>query len=266
MNSASPVPVEPSHAPPLLNPQPPPAEVAAAPAGTWPAGNDRFGRTYGPMGGAGGVGATVDAVLKQPGRATFELVEGRAGRTAAALAAVAAACLLLYGLVMGSFAGGEQLWRVPLKVLGGTFAAALICLPSLYILVSLAGGTQSLAQTAGLLLQSLTLNALLLLGFAPIAWIFAQATQTTVFMGWLHLTIWLVAVGFSLDLLRRAMAFLNRGRMGRVVGFWGVVFFVVLLQMSTTLRPLVGKGDAFWTGGRLFFLEHWGRCFNNPKP
>ncbi len=49
------------------------------------------------------------------------------------LAAATLGCLLLYGLVMGSFSGGVQWWAAPAKLVGGTLLSAVICLPSLYI-------------------------------------------------------------------------------------------------------------------------------------
>ncbi|MEJ6581059.1 MAG: hypothetical protein QNL33_15890 [Akkermansiaceae bacterium] len=33
--------------------------------------------------------------------------------------------------------------------------------------------------------------------------------------------------------------------------------------MSTTLRPLIGRSDSFFTSGKRFFLEHWGLTFSD---
>jgi hypothetical protein len=243
--------------PPLGQPRP-----AGPPAGPRP---EDLGGGYVPLADPITAAKVLDSLLKLPGQITHEIVEGRAGRISVVLFAVATLSLLLYGAIMGSFVGGQQLWMAPVKVLFGALVSALICLPSLYILVSLSGGRQSLPQTAGLFLQALALNGLLLVGFAPIAWVFSQATETTVFMGALHLIIWVTAVWFSLSVLLRAFSFLNRRAMG-AVRFWGVIFFVVLLQMSTTVRPLIGQGSVFRTTGKKFFLAHWGDCLRHPKP
>ena len=244
-------------------PPPPPGSIRSS-AGR-DGGDEQFARTYGPLAGPLTTIKVVDSLLKAPGQVSYEIVSGKAGHTALALLEITALCLLLYGFVTGTFAGDSQLWKVPLKTLAGTLFCAAICLPSLYILTSLAGGTQSLAQTAGLLLQSLALGAMLLAGFAPIAWLFSQATGTTVFMGVLHLLVWGTAAAFSLTLLARVLSALNRRQM-TVIRFWGVIFFVVLLQMSTTLRPLIGRDDGLWVHGKQFFLQHWGECFRNPQP
>ncbi len=39
---------------------------------------------------------------------------------------------------------------------------------------------------------------------------------------------------------------------------WAGVFFLVVLQLSTTLRPLVGEFDGLSLADKQFFLEHWG--------
>jgi len=38
-----------------------------------------------------------------------------------------------------------------------------------------------------------------------------------------------------------------------------VLFVLVLFQMTTTLRPLVGEAEDHLLGERLFFLTHWFR-------
>ena len=267
--NANPANQEQTTTPPQRTPPPPPPCGAGTNRPPRPRCDERrarFGGGYGPFPQPVTAVSAVDALLKLPGRLTFEIVQGKAARTVFTLLGIAAFCLLLYGFVMGSFSGGGQLWLAPAKVLSGALASAVICLPSLYILTSLAGGTQSLSQTTGLLLQALALNSMLLLGFAPIAWIFSQATETTVFMGWMHLMIWGVGLGFSLSMLKNAFGFLNERPMGMAVTFWGAIFFLVLVQMSTTLRPLIGAEDGFFTPGKKFFLQHWGDCIRHPKP
>ncbi len=164
-----------------------------------------------------------------------------------------------YGFIMACFTGGDQLWAVPVKVLIGTFLSALICLPSLYILTCLAGGEQSLPQILGLFLQALALSAILLAGFAPITWIFSQSTNTVAFMGFLHLVFWMIGIHFGLKLLMTALGFLNKRDMG-VLKVWSVIFIVVVMQMCTTLRPLVGEFRGTELQGKKFFLAHWGDC------
>ena len=44
-------------------------------------------------------------------------------------------------------------------------------------------------------------GALLLIGFAPVAWIFSQSTDSIAFMGALHLILWAIGISFGLRLI-----------------------------------------------------------------
>ena len=44
---------------------------------------------------------------------------------------------------------------------------------------------------------------------------------------------------------------------------WIVIFMLVMLQMSTALRPLVGTADTFLPEEKKFFLTHWGDCLDD---
>lgn len=207
----------------------------------------------------------VDALLKHPGRVICEIMKGNPGRMGIALFVIAAVCMAGYGLIMGSFSGGAQYWAVPVKLTVGTFLSGLICLPSLYILTSLSGGGQSLSESIGLLLVSLALSGILLVGFAPIAWIFSQSTNTVAFMGGMHVLFWMCGIYFGLRLLITSFSFLNKRRTG-VLTFWSVIFIVVAFQMSTALRPLVGGFRDYELQGKKFFLAHWGECLSGKYP
>lgn len=205
----------------------------------------------------------VDSLLKAPGRVAYEIVKGRAGRALVALLTIVVVCMTGYGLVVGTFSGGAQLSVVPLKVVTGCLLSGLICLPSLYIFSCLSGGRQTFGQTAGLLLLLLALSGILLVGFAPIAWIFSQSTNAQAFMGSMHIAFWGIGTYFSVRLLQAVLNFLNERRMD-IINLWGVIFVMVVMQMCTTLRPLVGP----WTGEGLlrekkFFVAHWADCLRD---
>ena len=154
------------------------------------------------------------------------------------------------------FSGREQLWVVPVKVTLGLLLSGAICLPSLYIFISLAGGRQSFAQTSGLLLLALTLNSVLLVGFAPVTWVFSQSTGTVVFMGCLHLLFLMVSIHFGLRLMKKSFAFLNERTM-HVLKIWVIIFVMVIMQMTTVVRPLVGKHEKLKLDEKKFFIGHW---------
>jgi hypothetical protein len=200
--------------------------------------------------------SVLGALLKRPGQVAYEIIQGDARRVVLTLLAAISLCMMAYGLLMGSFAGGHQVWVVPLKLWIGCLFSALLCLPSLYIFACLSGGKLSLAQISGLLLQGIALSALLLVGFAPIAWIFSQSTNTVAFMGFLHLAFGIVSVYFGLRLLTSAIEFLNEERM-QVLHVWGVIFILVVCQMCTYLRPLVAEFEGFRLQEKQFFLANW---------
>jgi len=78
------------------------------------------------------VGA-IDAILRQPRRVMYQLRQPGAGRLTLAMLFAAIGCSLVYGLVVGTFSMGTQLWAAPAKIASGLVISALICLPSLYI-------------------------------------------------------------------------------------------------------------------------------------
>ncbi len=201
--------------------------------------------------------ATFDALLKHPAALVERMLGGGdTSRIVRNLLVTAAACLAIFGFVLGTHQGETQFWAAPLKVTGGAFAACLICLPSLYIFSCLTGIDIRLPAVAGLMSSVLCLIALLLLGFTPVVWIFAQSTQSIPFLGFLALAFWAVATLFGLGLLTRtATRFGVQSKPHLFV--WFGIFVLVTLQMTTALRPIIGKADTLLPDERKFFLEHW---------
>jgi hypothetical protein len=167
----------------------------------------------------------------------------------------------VYGLLVGSFAGGAQLWIAPAKLALGTLLSILICLPSLYISACLGGIDARLRTVSGVLFAAVGLSALLLMGFAPVAWIFSQSTDSIAFMGALHLTLWAIGIGFGLRLVG-GMGRLLSGSAANQMKLWSAIFIVVCLQMITTLRPIIGTSSHFLPGEKKFFLAHWFETLN----
>lgn len=234
---------------------PPPLPMPGAPAGA--AGTPVSGLALEPMDGPADLGRIFEAVLKRPGQILHALAGG-SHRVAGGLGLLLVAGLVLFGFLLGTFSGSTQLWAAPLKVVLGVAASGLICLPSFYIFLCLGGGSIRLKDACALLATGLTLASLLLMALAPVVWLFAQATASTGFMGVLALGFWLVAVGFGLRLILRG-ARLSGASGTRLLAVWTVIFLAVTLQMSTSLRPILGTSDRLLPGERRFFLEHWAR-------
>ena len=163
---------------------------SAVPPQLPPQGSVVFPPVYNPSEQAhidGLVGA-VEAILREPRRVLYHLSQPNAVPLIGGLLILAIACSLIYGLIVGTFSGGDQLWAAPVKVTAGLLISALICLPSLYIFSCLGGSHARLVEVFGLVAGLLTLLTVLLIGFAPVAWIFSQSTESVVAMGALHLT------------------------------------------------------------------------------
>ena len=175
---------------------------------------------------------------------------------------VAIVCSLVYGLVVGSFSMHAQLWAAPAKIAGGLVISALICLPSLYIFTCLSGSQARLAEMWGLLAGLLMLMTILLVGFAPVAWLFSQSTESVAWMGVLHLVFWGISTFFGLHFLEAGFAH-SQARSSAGLNTWMMVFVLVVVQMTTALRPIVGTADTFLPGERKFFVSYWSECLQS---
>ena len=208
--------------------------------------------------------ALVEALLRRPHALVMHLGKGD-NKAAAQFGALALLSFLLFGLVLGCFAKHEQIWAAPLKIAVGLFISGTICFPSLYIFATLAGSRVSPGQLAASLAGALALAGLLLLGFAPAIWIFAESTDSFGFMGVLAVGSWLIAFTFALRFLR-AMALISGGTQAGPLRIWSFVFLLVTLQMTTSLRPILGRSDEFLTSEKRFFLQHWSEYFGETLP
>jgi hypothetical protein len=235
-------------------PAPNPSDPARQPLGENP--EDRVPITN--------VVSAIEATLRQPRRVMYHLRQPGAGHLILWMLMIAVACSLLYGVVMGSFSMGNQLWAAPVKVAGGLLVSALICLPSLYIFTCLSGSQARLVEMAGLLAGLLMLMTLLLVGFAPVAWLFSQSTNSTSWMGSLHLAFWLISTLFGLRFLDAGFSH-SRARSTAGLHTWVIIFLLVVVQMTTALRPLVGASDSFLPREKKCFLSYWAECLKNPS-
>lgn len=203
--------------------------------------------------------AAVEALLRQPRRLLYQLRQPGAGKLIAAMLFASILCSLIYGVVVGTFSGGAQLWIAPVKIVMGLMISAVICLPSLYIFTCLSGSQARLVEVGGLLAGLLLLMTILLIGFAPVAWIFSESTESLAWMGALHLIFWFTATLFGLRFMKAGIMHANaRSQAG--INVWIIIFLLVALQMTTALRPILGKSPAFFPTEKKFFIGHWADC------
>jgi hypothetical protein len=249
MNETNPTPPPPI--PPQFSSSPPPSTPPSPPLGENP--EERVPITS-PV-------TAIEAILRQPRRVMYQLRQPGAGALMFYLFAIAMFCALVYGAIVGSFSMGQQLWIAPVKIAGGLLISALICLPSLYIFTCLSGSQARLAEIFGLVMGMLMLTTILLIGFAPVAWLFSQSTNSVNWMGTLNLTFFFIAAIFGLRFLNTAFSH-SQARSDAGFVTWLVVFMLVVVQMTTALRPIVGTADTFFPKDKKFFLSYWGECVN----
>jgi hypothetical protein len=205
-----------------------------------------------------------EALLRQP----QELVERLARpnhRASRRFLAITIGSYLLFGLVLGCFAKHEQLWAAPLKIVVGIAFSGGICFPSLYIFATLAGARVTISQLIACLNGALALAGLLLLGFAPAVWIFAESTDSMGFMGALAVGSWLIAVTFALRFLKLAV-WVSGGEKKSPLVIWSGIFVLVSLQMTTSLRPILGRAETHLPTQKRFFLQHWSETVATTLP
>ncbi len=247
MNNQNPIPPTPPQVPPPI----PPVMASSGPRSL---GDDPVECVAIPK-----VIVAIEAILRQPRRVMFQLRQPGAGQLIVTMLFVSVVCALIYGVVAGTFSGGAQLWAAPVKIAVGLMISALICLPSLYIFTCLGGSQARLVEVSGLLAGLLMLMTILLIGFAPVAWIFSQSTESLAWMGTLHLIFWFIATCFGLRFLEAGFSHSNARSLA---GFrvWVVIFVLVALQMTTALRPILGTAKTFLPTEKKFFVAHWGDC------
>jgi hypothetical protein len=205
-----------------------------------------------------------EALLRRPHALVARLAEANHHATGR-FALMAVVSIALFGFVLGCFAKHEQLWAAPAKITAGLVFSGLICFPSLYIFSTLAGARVSISQLAACLAGALALAGLLLTGFAPAVWIFAESTDSLGFMGSLAVGSWMIAVFFALRFLK-SVIFATGGTQKGPLTIWSVVFLLVTLQMTTSLRPILGRSELRLTQEKKFFLQHWFDSFGEFLP
>ena len=204
----------------------------------------------------------ASTLLKNPLRISG-LIAGQRNllRSSLALLLVALACHVVFGLAVGLFGGwtvaAMDMAKIPLVAL----CSLLLCFPSLYVFTCVAGSPLSIAQTFVLGASCLAMVGLILVGLAPVAWLFAVSTDNLSFVTLLAFLIWLVAIGLAGRYVDKLGA---QPLLSRQAGIkaWFLILILVTLQMTTCMRPLLSSPEqGWWTGGKQFFLAHFVSTF-----
>lgn len=216
---------------------------------------------------ATGTGNIVSALLKAPVLVADVIAEQpkKLFAVSATLLAVAVVCHAVFGLAIGLFAGWPVAIMDVVKVPLVAVCSLVLCFPSLYVFACVAGSPLSLSQAFALGCSCLAMVGLLLVGLAPIGWLFAVSTDSLPFIVVLVLLIWLIALGFTARYVGKLRAQLLFQRQAGIK-IWFLILIVVTLQMTTCMRPMLGKPEKGWfTGEKKFFLAHFGSTFEKKK-
>ena len=76
-------------------------------------------------------------------------------------------------------------------------------------------------------------------------------------MGALHLTFWFISTFFGLRFLENGFSH-SHARSTAGLNTWIVIFVLVVVQMTTALRPIIGTAPTFLPTEKKFFVSHWG--------
>ncbi len=176
----------------------------------------------------------------------------------------AALCWALYGAAAGFFQGGLQIPIAGLKAGLIVAASLMLCVPSLYVFASLMGADLSPRRFLAVVSGFGGMLGLLLLGLLPIGWLFSVSSSSLVFVAWLHVALWLLALLFATRFLGEALR--QAGSQG-IAALWVALFCVVAFQVTTLMRPVLWRapGTPVFEGGKMFFLEQFDRLLSGPE-
>lgn len=198
----------------------------------------------------------VEVLLKNPGQWFAHVTLGRVNRCVLMFFLISTTCYMGYSIIVGSFAGNDQWLFAPAKIISGTIVSILLCYPSLYIFACLSGANIDLEKTMALLASGMTLCAILLIGFAPVSFVFTFAIKSEFFMGMIHLFVWGISMYFGIRHISNGLQHMSCDNT-RLIRIWGVILMITMLQMTVTLRPILGESNQFLTSEKRFFVEHW---------
>lgn len=208
----------------------------------------------------------VAALLKEPQQVSATIAGQRnLLKAGATLLVSAVACHVVFGFAVGMFGGltvaAMDIVKVPLVAV----CSLLLCFPSLYVFACVAGSPLSLSQTFMLGCSCLAMVGLLLVGLAPVAWLFVVSTASLPFVVVLILLIWCIAMVFTARYVGKLAAHpLFQRQAG--IKLWFLILTLVTLQMVTCMRPMLAKPDkGWWTAEKKFFLSHFGSTFDEKK-
>jgi hypothetical protein len=203
----------------------------------------------------GGTLGAFNELLRQPEAAVTRAAQGAGAGASRRLLVGSVLAYILYGAVAGLFQGGAQVAIAALKVPLIILASLVLCAPSFYVFGTLAGAELSGRRFLGLMAGFGGMLALILMGLLPVAWLFTVSSSSLLFVVFVQVLVWSVALAFAFRFLLSAMA---EPRARGALVLWILLFAIVSCQFTTYIRPVLWRepGAPMVETGKLFFLEH----------
>lgn len=204
----------------------------------------------------------LDELLRRP-QTTTDRAEGTERLPVLRLAVGAVLCFGIYGAASGFFQGGTQIlvtaFKAPLIIVG----SLMLCLPSLYVLCSLAGIEVSPRWFAVTTTGFAGMLGMLLAALMPVAWLFSASSSSLGFIIFIHVVTWAVTLGFALRFMIQAAR--RRGVFSLIL--WSMLLLMVSFQVASQMRPVLWRpvGMGVFAPQKVFFLEHVARIANGDE-
>ncbi|MCL1909764.1 MAG: hypothetical protein FWG05_02380 [Kiritimatiellaeota bacterium] len=209
-------------------------------------------------------GNIIERLLKAPYSVARMILKGdNLAAECVKMLLAAALCYAVFGFAVGLFGGWKvaatAVWKAPFI----TICSMLLCFPSLYVFTAVQGSPMTPGRAFALGSACLAMTGLIVVGLAPVAWLFANSTESLPFVMIMTILMWFISLPFAFRFLNHAR---NAGLLAQVVGLklWFIVLIAVTLQMTTVMRPILTAPvkDAPRAPEKMFFIKHFTESFN----
>ena len=189
----------------------------------------------------------IELLMRNRYKFYAELRDGLAmGHKLRAMLVFAPLFLALFGAVIGSDHSVWQMLSSGLKLPALFLLTLVICVPTLYFFTTIFESSLSLSQIFALLLASVTMTAIVLLGFTPVVLFFLITTSQYQFFKLLTVAIFAIAGFIGVRQLSQGLWLLTahdgRAASARktILRLWILLYIFVGSQLAWTLRPFFG--------------------------
>ncbi|HEY9622411.1 MAG TPA: hypothetical protein V6C78_18780 [Crinalium sp.] len=160
--------------------------------------------------------------------------------------------LALYGGIIGSSSGWQQVLASAIKLPALYLITLMICLPTLYFFDVISGSTRTFRQYLTLLLGATAAISVMLFAFAPITLFFRVSINDYNFFTLLNVVIFAFTGFIGIQFFYKGMLFIaqqdsdDHPRRLTIMKAWLVLYGFVGSQLGWTLRPFFGApGESF---------------------